>query len=145
MATLEGIAYRTERLAPMQLLKECEVTLDAGVHSDSRGKPGHRQVTLLSAEAWADACADLDAEVSWTTRRANLLIRGLRFGPEDVGRRIRVGEALLEITGETIPCRRMDEQHDGLTGALTADWRGGACCRVIEAGRIRVGDSADFA
>ena len=140
MATLKGIACRAASREPMQLLTECEITMDAGVHSDSRGKPGHRQVTLLSADAWQTVCAELDVEIPWTTRRANLLLGGLTFGPDDVGRRIRIGGVELEITQETAPCPRMDEQHGGLTKALESDWRGGVCCRVLNGGRIAIDD-----
>jgi MOSC domain-containing protein YiiM len=140
MGKLAGISYRTETRAPMQRLDECEITTQAGVHSDTRGRPGHRQVTLLSADTWAEVCAELATDLPWTTRRANLLISGVWFGPDDVGRRIRIGEVELEISGETAPCPRMDEQHQGLTGALKADWRGGVCCRVRKGGRISIGD-----
>jgi len=140
MATLEGIAYRTESRAPMQLLDECEITMDTGVHSDTRGRPGNRQVTVLSADTWQQVCSELKADLPWTTRRANLLIGGLTFGPDDVGRRVRIGTVELEITGETAPCPRMDDQHGGLTEALKTDWRGGTCCRVVSGGAIAVGD-----
>jgi MOSC domain-containing protein YiiM len=144
MATLDGIAYRDEKRAPMQLLDECEITLEMGVHTDSRGKPGHRQVTLLSADVWSRVCTELDAKLPWTTRRANLLVSGATFGPDDVGKQVRIGEVVLEITGEIAPCGRMDEQHSGLTAALVTDWRGGACCRVLSPGRIAVGNTVDM-
>ncbi len=139
MARLEGIAWRAEARAPMQLREECEITLNAGVHSDTRGKPGPRQVTVLSMDTWQEVCAELGEDLPWTTRRANLLISGLRFCPGDVGRQIRIGEVVLEITGETTPCARMDAQREGLTGTLRPAWRGGVCCRVVHGGTIAVG------
>ena len=143
MGTLAGIAYRTASREPMQLLDQCEITMEFGVHSDSRGKPGSRQVTLLSADTWTAVCAELDTDLPWTTRRANLLVGGMTFGPGDVGRRIRICKAVLEITGETAPCPRMDEQEAGLTAVLTSDWRGGVCCKVVSPGKIAVGAEVD--
>ena len=35
----------------------------------------------------------------------------------------------------------MDLQRQGLRAALTPDWRGGRTARVIEGGRLRVGDA----
>ena len=54
------------------------------------------------------------------------------------------GEVELLVTEETNPCARMDEQHQGLTAALTADWRGGICCNVSKPGAIKIGDQVEF-
>jgi len=45
----------------------------------------------------------------------------------------------LQITRETDPCKRMEEAQSGLMKALAPDWRGGACCRVINGGSIALG------
>lgn len=116
------------------------VTTEAGVSGDFRGVPGRRQVTVLSQEDWADACRDLDRDLPWTTRRANLLVSEFRFDPASVGQVLSVGRLRLEITGETDPCERMTEQCPGLREALTPKWRGGVCCRVLSGAEIRVND-----
>jgi MOSC domain-containing protein YiiM len=79
------------------------------------------------------------SDLPWTDRRANLLIEGLQL-EETTGRLLRVGDLLLEVTGETKPCDRMEEAAPGLRGALSSDWRGGVTCRVVEGGSISVGD-----
>jgi len=117
-----------------------QVSCRDGIGGDFRGRPGRRQVTVLSQEAWQAACAVLGTALPWTTRRANLLIEGLSFGPGSVGSILQVGDIQLEITGETDPCERMTEAHAGLREALTPDWRGGVCCRVLTEGRITVGN-----
>jgi len=140
MPTLTGIAYRKAQKAPMTEIDSVEITLEAGVLQDTRGKPGKRQVTLLSRQSWQDVCSELGVELPWTFRRANLLVDGLRFSAADVGRIIRIGEAELQVMIETDPCPRMDAQHEGLTKALLPDWRAGVCCRVLKGGSVRVGD-----
>jgi MOSC domain-containing protein YiiM len=140
MPTLTGIAYRKAQKAPMTEIDSVEITLEAGVLPDTRGKPGKRQVTLLSRQSWQDVCSELGVELPWTFRRANLLVDGLRFSAADVGRIIRIGEAELQVMIETDPCPRMDAQHEGLTKALLPDWRAGVCCRVLKGGSVRVGD-----
>lgn len=142
--TLIGIARREASRAPMEELPEAEVTLERGVAGDSRGRRrprahNDRQVTLMSAEAWARACAELGAELAWTCRRANLLVEGLELAGT-AGARIDIGELMLEVTEECDPCARMDEQHPGLAGALVPDWRGGVACRILRPGRIGLGD-----
>lgn len=145
MPTLQAIAIRKKSRAPMQEIKEVEITVDAGLVPDFRGKPGKRQVTLLSTESWQIVCNELRADLAWTTRRANLLITGHTFSVNDVGKILHIGDVQLQITIETDPCNRMDEQHAGLTSALTPDWRAGVCCRVLHGGSIRLGDKIHFA
>jgi MOSC domain-containing protein YiiM len=125
----------------MRELSVVTISTDSGLEGDCRGKPGKRQVTVISAEAWNDACADLNVQLPWMVRRANLLLSGLRFTAEHVGKVLAIGEVRLLITRETDPCRRMDEAHQGLRFALTPQWRGGVCCKVLQAGRIALGDS----
>jgi MOSC domain-containing protein YiiM len=119
-------------------LDSVEISTEAGVAGDFRGKPGARQITVLSAEQWNDACDDLGQEIPWTTRRANLLVEGITFA-NTKDSTLRVGDVVLKISGETEPCGRMDEQVMGLQEALAPDWRGGVCCRVIRGGSIAPG------
>jgi MOSC domain-containing protein YiiM len=144
MATLKAIAFRRQAKGPMLEIRSVAISREAGVVPDTRGKPGRRQVTLLSLQSWQDACTELGAELPWTTRRANLLIDGLRFSEADVGRVLRIGPVRLQVMLETDPCPRMDAQHAGLTNALTHHWRGGVCCRVLTDGTVNTGDSVVF-
>ena len=141
---LTGIAVRPARRADMILLEQCEVTCEEGLAGDHLSRPSSRQLTILSEENWLEACRELGTELPWQTRRANLLIRGYRFGWNDVGRHLKIGTLVLKITRETTPCRRMDEQQQGLMSALSTNWRGGVCCRVIHGGVIRLGDSIEI-
>lgn len=138
-AKLVGIAYREGGGRPMQALDVADITVEQGVVGDSRGKPGKRQVTILSIESWLAACEELGVPLSWLNRRANLLIEGYTFARSDVGKVVCVGDARLEITRETDPCRRMDQVHKGLKKALQPDWRGGVCCRVLDGAEVSVG------
>jgi MOSC domain-containing protein YiiM len=144
MIQLTGIARRAAKRAVMEKLKSCDVSTHEGVSGDFRGKPGKRQVTVLSQEAWAIACESIDTTLSWTSRRANLLISGFVFDASCVGKIIHIGDLQLEITKETVPCFRMDEAHEGMQEALKSDWRGGVCCRVIHSGNIRLGDHVNI-
>ena len=133
---LIGIAIRGQSRAPMVEVDVAEITAAAGVTGDFRGRSSGRQVTVLSTEDWQAACAELGRELPWTTRRANLLVEGLSLRGT-TGAVLRIGDVLLQVTGETDPCSRMEEAAEGLCSALTPDWRGGACCRVIQGGTVR--------
>ena len=144
MSTIKAIAIRHRPKAAMQPVDSARITVDGGIVGDFRGTQRGRQITILSEPAWRKACADIDADLPWTTRRANLLVDGIEFDEDFVGISVRIGEVELVVTGETDPCSRMDAQHPGLTEALMPDWRGGICCDVSTPGDIKVGDTIQF-
>lgn len=131
------------------MLQKVAVNRTEGVHGDFRGaarpgKPPRRQISLIEAESWAAAMAELGREgenaIPWFERRANLLIEGLRL-PRTLGVVIAIGATLrIETTRECDPCSRMEEIAPGLKAVLTSDWRGGVLGRVITDGEIAVGD-----
>jgi len=123
----------------METLQSADISAATGVAGDFRGKPGKRQVTLLSARDWQAACRELGADVPWTTRRSNLFIEDFDL-PKEAGRVIGVGPVRLRTTVEIDPCSRMDEQVPGLRNALQPEWRGGVGCEVLEGGIVTVGD-----
>lgn len=137
--TVLGIARRDVKRGPMLPLDQVDVSMAAGVSGDTRGKPGARQVTVLSASAWLDACAIAATDLPWLARRANLLIDGLDLRHTE-GAVLHLGGGIeLLVTGELDPCGRMDAAAPGLRLALTDDWRGGVTCRVRHGGRLAVG------
>lgn len=143
MGRLTGIARREQKRAPMETLERADISTETGVAADSRGKPGKRQVTVISAAAWQDACRDLGMEIPWTTRRANLLVEGIEL-PDSAGSILEIGPVRLLVTGEVDPCSRMDEQYSGLTRALQPEWRGGVSCTVLEGGSVALGDNVEL-
>jgi MOSC domain-containing protein YiiM len=139
MGRLAGIARRDRKRAPMETLECAEISLETGVAMDFRGKPGPRQVTVISASAWREACRELKHDLPWTTRRANLLVDGFEL-PRTIGAVLRVGPVRLCVTGEVDPCSRMDEECPGLRLVLQPDWRGGVSCAVLQGGAVAIGD-----
>jgi MOSC domain-containing protein YiiM len=109
------------------------------VAGDWRGRQKQRQVTVLFAEDWAAAVEGLEPRAPWTIRRATLLVSGVA-NPKRVGDVLAVGDVRLKVTGETEPCKRMEEQLPGLWEALKPEWRGGVTARVIAGGEIAVED-----
>ena len=143
--TLAGIARHARAKAPMEVLDHAHVTIHSGIAGDFRGavKPGgrgRRQVTMMERRDWDAAMADLDRDIPWQERRANLLIDGLDL-PQSPGALLRIGaDVLVTVTGECDPCSRMETIAPGLKGALTPDWRGGVTAKVLSGGEIAVGD-----
>ncbi len=142
-AHIRAIAKRDQRRAPMQEVPAGDITVEAGLVGDFKGaKHKTRQITILAKEDWQNALADLSlsaGDLHWTTRRANLLCEGLRL-PRVKGAILTIGAVKLEVTGQTHPCRRMDEAHPGLLKALAPQWRGGVTCTVLSPGRVALED-----
>lgn len=146
---LAGIARHGRPRGPMETVDHVAVNRIEGIHGDFRGaaRPGkvpRRQVSLMEAESWAAAMAELGRHgehyVPWYERRANLLVQGLRL-PRERGAIIGIGASLrIEMTGECEPCSRMEEIVPGLKAVLIPDWRGGVLGKVIADGEIAVGD-----
>lgn len=145
---LIGIARREGRRKPMETMTSGVISLEAGLASDSRGaKFVTRQITVLGREDWEAALMDLadlmgPPDLPWTTRRANLLVEGVRM-PRAKGGVLRIGAVELEITGQTNPCHRMEEAYQGLLRSLHPEWRGGVTCRVRTAGVVKLGDAVE--
>jgi MOSC domain-containing protein YiiM len=146
---LGGIARHARPRGPIEPIEHVSVSVASGLQGDFRGavKPGgkgRRQVSLIEAECWAAAMAELgvqaDEMLPWHARRANLLIEGLRL-PREAGTILAIGTSLrIEITQECDPCSRMEEVHPGLKAALLPDWRAGFLGKVLTDGEIAVGD-----
>ncbi len=100
--------------------------------------PGKRQVTLIQAEHLPviAALAGLEAVTPEQLRR-NIVVSGLPLlALKD--RRFRIGDVLLEGTGECHPCSRMEEAF-GPGGYNAVRGHGGITARVLEGGWIEVG------
>lgn len=141
---LIAIARAAELRAPLQEIQSSNITIEAGIDGDARGRKPNRQVTVLFRESWDDACRELGVTLPWTTRRANLLVAGVP-APQATGGKIRIGDVTLEVRQETDPCQLMEQAYKGLKAALTPQWRGGVCCKVLSGGRITVGDAVSIA
>lgn len=144
MTKLIGIAYKTEKRGAMITTEHAAVTQSHGVENDIFGRPGKRQVTVMSVQQWQLACNEVHKNLPWFTRRANLLVDGISFSAQDQGKQIFIGELILEITGETDPCKKMEMAYPGLEKALLPDWRGGVTCRVLNDASIAINDSVSL-
>ena len=139
---LAAIWVKRFKRGPMDAVLEGELVAGRGLAGNAN-QGGRRQVTLIEEEVWAAMIRELDAGAPTAGRRANLVLRGLPLAGSR-GRVLAIGPCQLRILGETKPCERMDEVVPGLRKLMFPDWRGGAFAEVLEGGRIRVGDRAEW-
>ncbi len=133
-----AIALKTAHGAPLievQSVQVSEEGLEGNVHQRAE-----RRVTFLSKEQWAEVEQELDTPLSWTIRRANILVEGLDLAAT-LGKSLQLGDVRVHINGETEPCGQMEAAQTGLRDALKPECRGGVYGNVVGAGPIRTGDT----
>ncbi|MCK6460628.1 MAG: MOSC domain-containing protein, partial [Planctomycetes bacterium] len=131
------------RRAPTEEVLRATLIAGSGIDGNA-DRGGRRQVTILSADRWAEIMAEVGAGLDPGARRANLLVSGIDLA-ESRGRILRVGPCELRVRGETRPCERMDEALPGLREAMRARWGGGVFAEVVTGGEIAAGDAIAWA
>jgi MOSC domain-containing protein YiiM len=136
------IGLRPKRDVPMHEVDSALVT-EAGLEGDRYGKPGgNRGITLIQEEHLSVIAALTGhLHVPPATLRRNLVVSGLPLVALK-GRRFRIGEAVFEGTGDCDPCSRM-ERALGPGGFNAMRMHGGLTARIVQGGRIRVGDAVE--
>jgi MOSC domain-containing protein YiiM len=135
------IGLRPERRQPLVAVPQADLDPDDGLIGDHyRGRTDKvRQVTLIQAEHIAAIAAYLGGDPIEPDRlRRNIVVSGINLHALK-GRRFRLGSALLLATGECHPCSRMEEIL-GPGGYNAVRGHGGITARIIEAGRVHLGD-----
>jgi len=136
-----------EATEPMQSVAEVRAVSGRGLEGDryfhKRGTysnhPGSgREVTVIEEEAIEALAREVGIELPPGASRRNIMTRGVPLN-HLVGRRLRVGEVLLEGTRLCEPCSHLEglTQAGVLAGLVH---RGGLRTIIVTGGTIRVGD-----
>ena len=113
---LERIWIKRMKLGPMDPAERATLVAGRGLVGNAN-QGGKRQVTILSRERWQTVIDGLGADLPPIARRANLLVSGVDL-EHTRGRILRIGSCRIRLLGETRPCERMDQAHEGLRAAL---------------------------
>lgn len=124
---------------PMDSVSQADLVAGQGIAGNA-DQGGRRQVTLIEEEIWQALMAEVGGDLPPSTRRANLLLRGVALAGSR-GQVLRIGPCRIRIYNETKPCERMEEALAGLRQAMYPDWRGGAYGEVLDDGALSVGDA----
>lgn len=139
---VEAIWLKRGKRAPMDATPTVQAIAGSGLEGNAN-RGGKRQVTLLSADTWADVERELGLQLDPRLRRANIYVSGVVLEGSR-GRTLQIGRCRIRINGETRPCNQMEEAQPGLQAALDPDWRGGAYGEVLVDAPISVGDRASW-
>lgn len=135
---LEAIWIKRAHRGKMDDVTEATAVAGKGL-AGNVDRSRRRQVTIIEREVWERLMRELDADVSPSSRRANLMVSGVALEGTR-GRTLRVGGVRFAIGGETTPCERMDEALPGLRAAMRPHWGGGVFAQVLDDGVITIGD-----
>ena len=121
------------RRLPMEELMEATAIECLGIEGCAHARPnGKRQVLLVDVET-------LDAmNLQPGMLRENVTTAGLNVNGLVPGEKLRIGEAVLEVTMACTPCDQMERIRAGLRKELWG--RRGMLCRVLGGGTVRAGD-----
>ncbi|HJW57628.1 MAG TPA: MOSC domain-containing protein [Burkholderiaceae bacterium] len=134
---------------PMESFDELTLVAGKGIQGDrymigqEAGFYSHkpeegRQITLFEMETLLALGRDAKIQLLPEEHRRNVTVEGVPLN-HLVGRQFWIGEALLEATRLSTPCRHIEE----ILGKAVFDPlinRAGLNCRILKGGVIRVGD-----
>ena len=118
----------------MEELHRAEVVPGLGLAGCTHARSGGKRQLLLVDKETLDAM-----ELKPGIIRENITTRGLNVNGLAPGERLRIGEALLEVSAVCTPCDQLEKVRPGLRRELYG--RRGMLCRVLEGGMVRAGDA----
>ncbi|MBP7687636.1 MAG: MOSC domain-containing protein [Thermoflexales bacterium] len=122
---------------PMQVAKAVEAIADHGLRDDANAGRSKRQVLIIERELLDEF------QLPIGDVRENITVEGLTLAGTPAGARMRVGQALLEVTLDCAPCEFIESKRPGLRKAM--EGKRGTLFKVIEGGTINVGDAIEVA
>ena len=135
------IGVRPQTRQPMEVLEETFANI-GGLTNDraNKGNPTNkRQVTLIQNEHIKAVASFLGkSTIDPALIRRNIVVEGINLNALK-GKQFKIGDAILEMTGFCFPCSRMEENL-GKGGFNALRGHGGINCRVIQEGKIKIGD-----
>ena len=136
--TVLAIHIAPGRRLPTKSVPSVEAEAGKGLVGDRYHGARHRHVTVQSQTSLDEAAERLGQDIEPGRTRRNITLTHGDI-PTAPGTRLQVGEALLEVVRVAAPCRILDDEiAPGAAEALRR--RAGTVFRVLESGRIAVGD-----
>jgi MOSC domain-containing protein YiiM len=134
---------------PLTTVEEISLIAGKGIAGEPRyfgkisrrtGQPSRRQVSLMEREQIAEHAATLGLQsIAPGAVRANIETEGIDL-VQLIGKRIKIGEAILFLYEGRLPCQQMDAICNGLR-ALMENNRQGVMAEIIQSGRVRAQDT----
>ncbi len=115
-------------------LAQAQVIADWGLEHDRKARAGSKRQVLLVDEDTLQSVGLRPGDLN-----ENITVRGFDVNRLRPGQQVRVGAALLEVTGPCTVCGELEHVRTGLKEELRD--RRGVLTRVLETGTVRLGDA----
>ena len=138
MAEIAAICISDVRGIQKHEIPEAFLKKDWGIEGDAHAGNWHRQVSLLSVESVEKLQEKLSFELAHGAFAENILVKGMSVHTLPVGTRLRIGEALCEVTQIGKECHN-DCAIKKTTGKCVMPTEG-IFCEVVTPGRVQKGD-----
>jgi MOSC domain-containing protein YiiM len=120
----------------MDAREHARAVADHGLEGCAHARPGGKRQVLFASSEHLDAIGVEPGRI-----RENFTVDGIDVQSWPVGQRLRIGEAVFEVTMVCDPCERMEAIRPGLRDQL--EGRRGMLARVVEGGEVAVGDQVE--
>lgn len=120
---------------PMKVVTAVEALANHGLRDDANAGRTKRQVLMIERELLDEF------QLPIGDVRENITVEGIQLAGTPAGVRLRVGDALLEVTLDCAPCEFIEGKRPGLRQAM--EGKRGTLFKVIEGGKISVGDAIE--
>lgn len=141
MAKVVAICISEVRGIQKHEIPEAELRVDHGIVGDAHAGNWHRQISLLSVESVKKLQDKLDFKLEHGAFAENILVEGLLVYTLPVGTKLRIGEALCEVTQIGKECH-FDCAIRKAAGDCVMP-REGIFVKVLEPGKIKTGDAIE--
>lgn len=141
MGELVAVCLSEKKGQKKHPVPEAELRVDHGLLGDAHAGKWHRQVSLLDTASIAKMVA-LGLQVGPGDFAENLTTSGLELFSLPIGTKLRVGEAILEITQIGKICHDRCAIYQAVGDCVMP--KEGVFARVLAAGTVRPGDSIEI-
>ena len=138
MAKIAAICISEVRGIQKHEIPEAYLRAGYGIEGDAHAGSWHRQVSLLSVDSVAKLQAKLDFELKNGAFAENILVEGMTVHTLPVGAKLRIGEAMCEVTQIGKECHSDCAIRKAAGDCVMP--REGIFVKVLESGAIKKGD-----
>ena len=141
MGKVLGICISEKRGTQKHEVQEANIVEGWGIEGDAHGGNWHRQISLLSFEK-IEAFRQKGADVDFGAFGENLIVEGYDLRTLPLGSRLRIGDALLELTQIGKECHSHCEIFKKMGECIMP--REGVFTKVLHGGHIKTGDEVEL-
>ncbi len=121
---------------------EGKLLANHGIEGDAHAGDWHRQVSILASESVSKLQKNIDFKLKHGDFAENILITGIELFSIPIGTKIKIGEALCEVTQIGKECHHGCAIREAAGDCVMP--REGIFVKVLSTGKVKAGDSVEI-